>query len=91
MVLFGPGGMNRQSKILQFFFVQIRDFFCLRETLILVRSGSLDTWINLPRLYPPRFYLPRFYLPRFNPGRFYPPRLYPPRFYPGRLIYLDKI
>ena len=52
----------------------------------IVRSGSPDTWINLPRLYPPRFYLPRF-----NPGRFYPPRLYPPRFYPGRLIYLDKI
>ena len=26
----------------------------------IVRYGNLDTWINLPRLYPPRFYQPRY-------------------------------
>ena len=41
------------------------------QSTIIVRSGSLDTWIYLRRLYPPRFYLPRF-----NPGRFYPCLLY---------------
>ena len=42
--------------------------------------GNLDTWINLPRLYPPRFYQPRY-----NLGRFYLRRYYPSGFYPGSL------
>ena len=53
----------------------------LPRALIVVRYGSLDTLIKLPRFYPPRFYLSKF-----NPGRFYPPRFYLLRFYPGRLI-----
>ena len=48
------------------------------EVWILVRYGNLETWIDLPRLYPPRFYQPRY-----NLGRFYLPRYYPSWFYPG--------
>ena len=32
----------------------------------------MDTWINLPRLYPPRFYQTRYNLGRFYLCRFYP-------------------
>ena len=50
---------------------------------IVVRYGNLDTWINLPRLYPPRFYQPRYNLGRYNLGRFYIGRFYLCRYYPS--------
>ena len=42
------------------------------STYIIVRYRNLDTWINLPRLYPPRFYQPRYNLGRFYLHRYYP-------------------
>ena len=42
------------------------------STYTVVRYGNLDTWINIPRLYPPRFYQPRYNLGRFYLRRYYP-------------------
>ena len=46
--------------IFYFHIHDLRSIFRVWETIlhtILVLSGSLDTWINLPRFYPPRFYV----------------------------------
>ena len=53
-------------------FVVLSDIVPWLFPLLLVWYGNLDTWINLPRLYPPRFYQPRYNLGRFYLGRYYP-------------------
>ena len=39
---------------------------------LVVQYGNLNTWINLPRLYPPTFNQPRYNLGRSYLCRYYP-------------------
>ena len=77
--IFEEAAMTKSQPFFKIFWTELAHC-SVQHHDILVRYGSLDTWINLFRLYPPRFYQPRY-----NLGRFYLRRYYPSWFYPGSL------